>query len=1613
MRKVLFICCLLPGVILFSPFLNTVSAQTNVSGPITQNATWNLAGSPYIVTGDVTVNSTVTLTIDAGVEVKFNGNYSLIVNGTLNSLGTAAQRVKFTSNQTTPARGDWNRIQINNGSSTLNYLEVEYSNEGIYLAQNVTGVTIQNGIFTNNNNGVHIETSAGATVQNSSFQNNREGLWAGSATAVVTGSTLTNNVDGILMGCSSAFGCNYRVNNNSIHGNTGYNFRAVGNPSTVTMDAENNWWGTVDPIAIMASILDYQDNNQLPAVDFIPFLDAPNGNPIGQNYLYGNLTGTLTQNLSPYIAITNLTVPVNTALTIQAGVEIKFAGNFSLTVNGTLVSQGTATQRVKFTSNQAAPVRGDWNAIWILNAAGPNTLNFIEVEYANNGIQVGDYVHGPFVPVDVQNSVFTNNNYGVYDNGATAIMVQNSSFQNNGNGIYAGASLSVTNSAITNNTNGIYYLGQNCTVNNNSIHSNSGYNFTTFFNSSANLSHVTLNAENNWWGTTDPAAIMASIYDFQDLPRHPTVDFTPFLDAPNGNPIGQNYLYGNLAGTLTQSLSPYVVLGNAVIRPNTTLTIQAGVQVKFNGNYYLRVEGTLVSQGTATQRVKFTSNRATPARGDWDKIWVANAAGPNTLSYIEVEYADRGVQAGDRVTGPYVPLDVPNSVFTNNNMGVYVDAGTTITIQNSSFQNNATGIWNNNGAMTASNNTITNNTDGVHCIGGIDVSHINNNSIYGNAGFNLSMGGPPQLTLDAENNWWGSVDPAVIMAKIWDYQDDLNLATVDFIPFLDAPNGNPIGQNYLYGNLAGTLTQSLSPYVVLGNAVIRPNTTLTIQAGVQVKFNGNYYLRVEGTLVSQGTATQRVKFTSNRATPARGDWDKIWVANAAGPNTLSYIEVEYADRGVQAGDRVTGPYVPLDVPNSVFTNNNMGVYVDAGTTITIQNSSFQNNATGIWNNNGAMTASNNTITNNTDGVHCIGGIDVSHINNNSIYGNAGFNLSMGGPPQLTLDAENNWWGSVDPAVIMAKIWDYQDDLNLATVDFIPFLDAPNGNPIGQNYLYGNLAGTLTQNVSPYIVIGNAVIQVNTALTIQAGVEVKFAGNYSLTVNGTLNSLGTATQRVKFTSNRATPARGDWNKIQINTNNNTLSYLQVEYADKGINGGINQIGVWIQMIIQNSVFLNNNAGVWVDRGSVVTIQNSDFQNNGVGVYLDHNLATLTNNTIINNANGIAIHCLFGSPCDNRITSNSIYNNTHYNVNTSHGGGESISWITIDAENNWWGTTDPAAIALTINDYTDNSRFPVVDFDPYLASANGPPLITNISRNPVFFNPLSSETTAINYTLPVDSTITIKIYDSPANTLVRTLLNSAARLAGPHSEIWDGKNNTNQILPLGSYFFTIDVVTVNNIQGAYSPPPRPGQVTMNNGLISPLNFDPYKGEVATITYDLPSPAIVTLKVGRMGVFSQPSRTIFTSQSRNAIGQSEVWDGRDDAGNIVNCIECLAVGWTSGIVENVMVLSIPNFRIEYVISNPYAFYPDHGEVTEIKYRISQNASVTALIKDPANNTVRTLVNNQQQSAGEYTVIWNGKDNTGAVVSVPGHYRIQVTATYPGNLFSDTRVGNITVFK
>src|SRR5262245_11252991 len=137
---------------------SVLKAQTNVSGGIYANATWTLAGSPYIVVDTIVVFPGVTLTIDPGVTVKFNNNKRLeIRQGALIANGTAADSITFTSSSGFPSIGIWDKVWLNGGTmiSQFNYCNFNYATIGMEYQMN-GDLIVKNSNFISNSNGLRV-----------------------------------------------------------------------------------------------------------------------------------------------------------------------------------------------------------------------------------------------------------------------------------------------------------------------------------------------------------------------------------------------------------------------------------------------------------------------------------------------------------------------------------------------------------------------------------------------------------------------------------------------------------------------------------------------------------------------------------------------------------------------------------------------------------------------------------------------------------------------------------------------------------------------------------------------------------------------------------------------------------------------------------------------------------------------------------------------------------------------------------------------------------------------------------------------------------------------------------------------------------------------------------------------------------------------------------------------------------------------------------------------------------------------------------------------------------------------------------------------------------------
>lgn len=225
---------------------------------------------------------------------------------------------------------------------------------------------------------------------------------------------------------------------------------------------------------------------------------------------------------SPYGVDADLTISSTGDLWIQPGVNVLFGAGRRMTVQGELTVAGTSAHRVVFKSSKASPAKGDWVGLIVL-AGGTAQIDYASVEWATNAVNFS----GAGADGTVRNSVLTNSSNA---------------------GIYVGPRASPAidgGNRITGNKYGVQAMGENLTasgagnptpvVRNNAIYGNSSYEyFTDDFGPASSVTTV-LDATRNWWGTADPVAIAAEIYDIKDASTwRPRIRWYGFLESENG-----------------------------------------------------------------------------------------------------------------------------------------------------------------------------------------------------------------------------------------------------------------------------------------------------------------------------------------------------------------------------------------------------------------------------------------------------------------------------------------------------------------------------------------------------------------------------------------------------------------------------------------------------------------------------------------------------------------------------------------------------------------------------------------------------------------------------------------------------------------------------------------------------------------------------------------------------------------------------------------------------------------------------------------------------------------------------------------------------------------------
>ncbi|GEM_PF-4190417 len=168
-------------------------AQTNISGTIS-GQTWDSAGSPYHIQGDVTIES---LIIKPGVTVLFDDNYEFKVTGLLKAWGFYSDSIYFKPAGTNP--NHWGGILFSaaNPQSIIAYCHIEGSGQPGVRIENSSGTLhISNCTMVNNvGDGVNLKNSTARLVNSIIRNNGKNGVYLDHSQLTLINSLCVRNTE--------------------------------------------------------------------------------------------------------------------------------------------------------------------------------------------------------------------------------------------------------------------------------------------------------------------------------------------------------------------------------------------------------------------------------------------------------------------------------------------------------------------------------------------------------------------------------------------------------------------------------------------------------------------------------------------------------------------------------------------------------------------------------------------------------------------------------------------------------------------------------------------------------------------------------------------------------------------------------------------------------------------------------------------------------------------------------------------------------------------------------------------------------------------------------------------------------------------------------------------------------------------------------------------------------------------------------------------------------------------------------------------------------------------------------------------------------------------------
>ncbi|MFC1704651.1 right-handed parallel beta-helix repeat-containing protein [Candidatus Omnitrophota bacterium] len=787
-----------------------------------------------------------------------------------------------------------------------------------------------------------------------------------------------------------------------------------------------------------------------------------------ESITFGDVAITV-ESTGPGVATISGTAPV--AVTFTPTAKISILDGFTITggtQSGIYINDASPTIRNNIIINNSAPIDG--GGIMTVNSSAVISNNIIS---DNSATEDGGGIYISAGAPLIEWNTITDNHVGVGGgaiamNSATPEIKRNIFARNTaigGSALYVQSSSPwVQNNTFTENTTGAGNFGTiyiesltSMTLINSILYDNDGPDSPEIYESSLvgdteySYSLIEGTYDHDYAGDgildypgVDPLFRDSAHGDYYLQLGSPCIDTGhpgSQYDDPDGTPNDMGALYhsqsegtgicGDVGGqTWTTEGSPYIVTCDIYVPEDTTLTIEPGVEVRFDlgalGALALEVHGTLHAVGTPAERILFTSNREHPDYWNWEWIHFHDTSVDSVIEHATIEYGGYGISCEETQSSS---IRISNSIIHRNGLGMAARGNVEIH-SNTITHNGFTGIYIFGGSPSIRNNIITEN--GSHGIVTFNATPtLSHNDVWGNGnGANYVNTSPgtgdisidPEFINPAEGNYHLPDFDSPCIDKGHPYEghpdDDYSLEPYfhgnrrNMGAYGNTPEAarseSTDGSSYPCGDVGGQIwTQTGNPYIVVCDIHVPEDTTLTIEPGVEVRFHkgpwGALALEVHGTLHAVGTPAERILFTSNREHPDYWNWEWIHFHDTSVDSVIEHATIEYGGYGISCEETQSSS---IRISNSIIHRNGLGMAARGNVEIH-SNTITHNGFTGIYIFGGSPSIRNNIITEN--GSHGIVTFNATPtLSHNDVWGNgngANYVNTSPGTGDISIDPE--------------------------------------------------------------------------------------------------------------------------------------------------------------------------------------------------------------------------------------------------------------------------------------------------------------------------------------------------------------------------------------------------------------------------------------------------------------------------------------------------------------------------------------------------------------------------------------------------------------------------------